>query len=682
MNSFVILCLDDEPSIVERLRQDLSPFSDLFDIVEADSIDDANDTLAFIEQQGQQAAMVICDNDLGADNGVDFLVQLDNHPVTKRARTVLLNDKPQIDVIMQAVNEGRLNYCLTKPWQREELHRVLIKELTTYVIKHPDEDWLKYSQLLDHRRILKAHIDRQMSSFRSGFIRHGDQLDDTTLASQVTDALHSFFQGNDEHKACRTYSEGHVLTHEGEANSFLWFITRGEVALYKKDEDGFKHEVVRVGSGNLIGGMSFVTDEASFSTGITLCQTDVIKLDRQLFTKVMNSQSELLPLFTNLLLRNFNRRLQGSIKTEMRLQQTLKSLDEAYQELIDKEKMAMLGQLVAGVAHELNNPVSAILRGSDTLKETICKLTDSQLNHDNQTQGNVILQRAMQSRPLSTSEARQRAKQLEATLGDRQTARKAVLMGLDDTDSIERWLLPQKHQLKTVVDEWEHYYQMGNFLRSINVCAHRIADLVKSLKSYARQDDETTHDVDLHEGLEDTLVIFENRLKRHHVTKEYAELPHLRCQPIALQQVWTNLIANALDAVIEPGEIRITTQFTPNSHQQSIDILVEDNGKGIPQAQQEKVFELNYTTKREGNFGLGIGLSVCQQIIHQHNGTIRIESEPETFTRMIVTLPVHQNYSSVQAAPDKAASYKSRSSQTDQDKTEPDQIRHSHKEMQ
>ncbi|OAN13681.1 ATPase [Photobacterium jeanii] len=642
MNSFVILCLDDDPEVVERLREDLSHFSQLFDIIGAESIEDAYDTLSFIEQQGQQAAMVICDNDLGEDNGVDFLVALDNHPVTKRARTVLLNDKPQLDAIMQAVNEGRLNYCLTKPWKKDELHRLLIKELTTYIIKHPDEDWLKYSLLLDHRRILNAHIERQMSTFRSGFIRHGDQLDDTTLANQVTDALHSFFQGNDEHRACRTYSEEHILTHEGEPNNFLWFITRGEVALYKKDDDGFKHEVVRVGPGNLVGGMSFVTGEASFSTGITLCQTDVIKLDQQLFTKVMNAQNELLPLFTNLLLRNFNRRLQGSIRTEMRLQQTLKSLDEAYHQLIDKEKMAMLGQLVAGVAHELNNPVSAILRGSDTLKETICKLTESSLSHDNKTQGNAILQRAMQSRPLSTSETRQKAKQLESVLGDRQLARKAVTMSIDDPQTVEQWLLPQGSDLKSVMSEWENYYQMGNFLRSINVCAQRIADLVKSLKSYARQDDETTHDVDIHEGLEDTLVIFENRLKRHHVTKEYAELPSLRCQPIALQQVWTNLISNALDAITEPGEIRIQTRFTPHSQQNAIDIVVEDNGKGIPTTQQQKIFELNFTTKREGNFGLGIGLSVCQQIVHQHYGTITVESEPDQFTRMIVTLPLHQ----------------------------------------
>ncbi|WP_064605156.1 ATP-binding protein [Photobacterium sp. J15] len=640
MNNFVIVCLDDDPIIVERLNKDLAPFSALFDICNAYSIDEALDTLQFIEENNQSVAMVICDNELGKDNGVNFLVRLDQYPVSAQARSILLNDKPQLDDIMQAVNEGRLHYCLTKPWNRKELHQVLLKELTTFVLKHPAEDWLSYSQVLDHRRILNAHIERQMSNFRSGFIQNTNELDDASLARQVADALYEFFDGNDEDRACRTYSENHLLTVEGEPNNFLWFITEGEVALYKKDEHDCKHEVVRVSAGHLVGGMSFVTGEPSFSTGVTLGKTNVIKLDRQLFNKVMNSRSELLPLFTNLLLRNFNRRLQGSIQTEMQLQQTLKTLDEAYQQLVEKEKMAMLGQLVAGVAHELNNPVSAILRGSDTLKQTICKLTDTQLSHENQTRGNFILQQAMQSRPLSTSETRQRAKQLESVLNDRQLARKAVQMGIDEQNYLESWLLPQKSQLKSVMGEWDNYYQMGNFLRSINVCAQRIADLVKSLKSYARQDDETVHCVDLHEGLEDTLVIFENRLKRHHVTKEYSELPSLNCQPIALQQVWTNLISNALDAIDEPGEIHISTRFTPDSDQKKIDVIVQDNGKGIPPEEQQKIFELNYTTKREGNFGLGIGLSVCQQIIHQHDGVIRVESEPGQFTRMIVTLPV------------------------------------------
>ncbi len=639
MNSFVILCLDDDPTVVQQLQQDLNGFSHLFDILTAQTIAEAYQILVQVAQNNQTVAMVLCDNDLGNDSGIDFLIQLHQHPITEQARTVLLNDKAQLDDIMQAVNEGRLNYCLTKPWQSQELLPMVAKELTSYVLKHPEVDWLLYSQVLEHRRILKAHIDRQMSRFRSRFIQTTEEVNDERLAQQVSSALNQFFAQNDETKARRTYSPGHILTTEGQPNAFLWFISQGEVALYKKDEQNKQHEVVRVGAGHLVGGMSFMTGEVSFSTGITQTATDVIKLDQQLFTQVMNSQNELLPLFTNLLLRNFNRRLQGSIQTEMKLQQTLQSLDDAYHQLIDKEKMAMLGQLVAGVAHELNNPVSAILRGSDTLKETIIKLTDSQLSLENQQRGNIILQQAMHSRPLSTSDARAKAKELQSQLGDRQLARKAVQMGLDDPEFLTDWLLSQKKDLPQVMAEWDNYYQMGNFLRSINVCAQRIADLVKSLKSYARQDDESQHMANIHEGIEDTLIIFDNKLKRNTVIKNYANLPEICCQPIALQQVWTNLIANALDAIEQPGEIIITTQYS-TILDNAIDVIFQDNGKGIPAELQRKIFELNYTTKREGNFGLGIGLSVCQQIVNQHQGRISVESKSGCYTKMIVTLPI------------------------------------------
>ncbi len=117
MNSFVILCLDDDPTVVQQLQQELNGFSHLFDILTAQTIAEAYQILVQVAQNNQTVAMVLCDNDLGNNSGIDFLIQLHQHPITEQARTVLLNDKAQLDDIMQAVNEGRLNYCLTKPWQ-------------------------------------------------------------------------------------------------------------------------------------------------------------------------------------------------------------------------------------------------------------------------------------------------------------------------------------------------------------------------------------------------------------------------------------------------------------------------------------------------------------------------------------------------------------------------------------
>ncbi|MDF4856766.1 HAMP domain-containing sensor histidine kinase, partial [Vibrio parahaemolyticus] len=174
--------------------------------------------------------------------------------------------------------------------------------------------------------------------------------------------------------------------------------------------------------------------------------------------------------------------------------------------------------------------------------------------------------------------------------------------------------------------------QAGASLRSINVCAARIADMVKSLKGYARSDDERMHYADIHEGIEDTLVIFENKLKVHQVSTDYAPLPRMLCQPIALQQVWTNLISNAIDAFPDKGSLKIQTREVEKNQQRYAVISFEDNGCGIPDSQKKAIFELNFTTKKEGNFGLGIGLSICQQIVAAHKGWIDVQSELNAFT--------------------------------------------------
>lgn len=639
MHPYVILCLDDDAEILAQLERELAAFSSSFDIVCIDNVSSATVTLSELHQQGRQVALFICDHDLGEDNGVDLLINIDNQPASAGARTILLNDQAQIEVIMQAVNEGRLNYCMTKPWEPDQMIMTARKELTHYVLKHNADDLLKFCNVLDQRRLLDAHIENRLASYRHGFIESAIRTSDDELAQQLFNELTDYFDHNDENHAFRSYSEDHLLTHEGQPNSFLWFVVDGEVALLKRDETGASHEVARLGKGSLIGGMSFVTGDVSFSTGITLQPTNVIKLNRALFGKVMQARNDLLPLFTSYLLRHFNRRLKRSITTEVKLQQTLKSLELAHKQLIEREKMAMLGQLVAGVAHELNNPVSAILRNSDTLKDSIGELINTELNDTAKEQANQIMAEALLSRPMSTADARQRAKAIEPMIGDRTLARKAVNMGFDNPTDIRTWMNTLDTGFEKTLMQWDMFYQAGSLLRSTSVCAQRIADMVKSLKTYARQDDETMRDVDIHEGIEDTLVMFENQLKRLKVVRDYGDLRDVRCMPIALQQVWTNLVSNALDAVDSDGEIHVTTRETVYQSRKAVKVTVRDNGSGIPETIKNKIFELNYTTKREGHFGLGIGLSVCRQIVEHHGGKIEVASSSGEFTAMTVTLP-------------------------------------------
>ncbi|WP_439437744.1 ATP-binding protein [Salinivibrio costicola] len=635
----MILCVDQDPLAVEKLSHDLAPFRDVFDLCSTDTPDDAYALLNDLKANEQQVALLICHNAPGNNDGIDLLVNVDNHAASKGARTILLSEAPQYDVILQAVNEGRLNYCMHKPWRADELQRVAEKELTTYVLRHCQHDLLRYSEVLDHRTLLDAQVEREINQFQSQLLAPAES-NKADIADRVIAGLYAFFDGNDESRACRTYSANHVLTKENQDNAFLWFIAEGDVGLYKTDDKGQVHHVSTLSAGSLIGSMSFVTGEVSFSTGRTLTRTRVIKIDHTLFSKIMTSRSELLPLFIQYLLLHFNQRLKRSIDTEIQLQQTLASLDEANRQLLEKEKMALLGQLVAGVAHELNNPVSAILRNSDLLADALEHVAKTPLDAASREQALTLLQNNRDSTPLSTATARAHTRTLSEMTGNKRTARDLVNIGLYQQDTVTNWQQRLGSHFDTELATWKQYARCGRLLRSNHVCAARIADLVKSLRTYARQDSEQRQRTHIIESIDDTLTLFEHRLKPHQLEKYYDWVPDIITQPSALAQVWTNLIANALDAMPEPGTLTVTVKTLNDQASGMIQVSVTDTGIGMTQEQQEKMFALNYTTKREGHFGLGIGLTMCQTIVHQQGGDIQVRSQLGNGTTMTVTLPI------------------------------------------
>ncbi|WP_108649105.1 ATP-binding protein [Dongshaea marina] len=641
MTNFAIVVVATEAELLQRALDELKSLELCFGLHQACSINEAEELLERLAELKQEVAVMVCDHHLEDGRGVDFLIR--NDATYHSSRRILLGRHPELGSIIEAVNLSRLDYYLQSPWHESALRKVVIDQATHFILKQ-DVDPLPYARILDQPRLLKAHVDRQIARYRQGFLDY-THYSDEELSTRLIDALYKFFDGNDDSHACRCYTSGHILTREGESNDYLWFIAKGEVLLKKRDSKGQMQEVVRYQEGALVGGMSFITGEPAFSTGVTLTRVEVIRLDKALFAKVMSVRSELLPLFTNMLLRHFDRRLQNSIRTKIKLQETLQSLDAAYTQLIDTEKMAVLGQLVAGVAHELNNPVSAIIRGAEKLHRQIPELTGIELPSEITELGDRILRQAMDSNPLSTSTIRARTRLVNESLENRAVAKKVVTMRLDEDAYWPQLCSHEPDERDQLITELERFHQVGSFLRNIDVCARRIGDLVKSLKQYARQTDGQMKWVDLHEGLEDTLLIFENRLKRLEVEKVYQPLPDVYCDPIALQQIWTNFLSNALEALLSKGELEgkiiiRTRELVDQRGSSWVEASVEDNGCGIPPELQDEIFELNFTTKREGDFGLGIGLSVCAQIVQRHQGTIRVESEPGLYTRMIVTLPV------------------------------------------
>ena len=161
------------------------------------------------------------------------------------------------------------------------------------------------------------------------------------------------------------------------------------------------------------------------------------------------------------------------------------------------------------------------------------------------------------------------------------------------------------------------------------------------MRAFSRLDEDEIKQADIHEGLDLTLVMLHNKYKHHvEIVKEYETLPEIMCYPGKLNQVFMNVISNAIDAIEEQGSIRIKTYKDPVN--ESICISIQDTGKGMSAQEKSKIFDPFYTTKDVGS-GTGLGLSISHGIIEQHHGSMEVESEPGNGTNFIISLPIKPN---------------------------------------
>ncbi|MEL7354816.1 MAG: ATP-binding protein [Cyanobacteria bacterium J06560_5] len=180
----------------------------------------------------------------------------------------------------------------------------------------------------------------------------------------------------------------------------------------------------------------------------------------------------------------------------------------------------------------------------------------------------------------------------------------------------------------------------AKILDSMKMGTQRVRDIIVSLRNFSRLDEATIKDVDLCEGIDSTLLILNHRIKQGvKVITDYGSLPLVTCSPAQLNQVFTNIIANALDAMFEadvtPKELTITTRLL---NDEQVQISIRDSGPGMPEAVKARIFDPFFTTKAIGK-GTGIGLGICFKIIQQHQGTIVVNSEVGKGTEFLITLP-------------------------------------------
>lgn len=425
---------------------------------------------------------------------------------------------------------------------------------------------------------------------------------------------------------------GGVLMEEGSPGDALYVSLDGEYEVTKRSDQRDVLLAVR-GAGEVLGELSLLSQQPRTASVRAARESHLLKISKDAFTHLITSS----PTATLAMLHTVVERLNNS---QVMLQQS--------------EKMAALGTLSAGLAHELNNPAAAAKRSAVQLTEELTRwmrlagtrdasnLDARQKEIVNQLRDEIVSRTTSVAKldPLARSD---RESEMQDWLDEKQVsdgwqyAPTLVSYGWDKRalDDLSRSF--SSEQFAVVVPWLAVGCTIYSLLHEISDSAERLSEIVKSIKSYSYMDQAPVQNVDVHEGLENTLVILRHKLKEGvKVTREFEpELPHIEAYGSELNQVWTNIIDNAIDAMKGQGEIKLKTYTTHDC----VIVEITDNGPGMPPEVQAHIFEPFFTTKGPG-VGTGLGLHISHNIIaHKHRGEIKVTSKPGE-TTFQVKLPM------------------------------------------
>lgn len=646
----IVFCASSDPTTRSDLERDLTELSEGAFTVQAVATGvelTMGITSAF--DSGAMIPLVFVDEFLSDGAGLVTLTALSEQPDLESARRVLLSDTtPEVKQPLDAV--------LSVPWSKAQLKSLVSRLVTEYFIEEAPQDVDEVSEVVDVDVLSKAFVEveerAQEATERLGRLQRSF-LDDRALSDDDVEA--EMIEEIDRalgNPPRTTVPAGTTILRAGDAVDGIRVVVDGRVHLTLEVDDhtlGFHART----AGRVIGLNAIALSETTAFFNVEAIEdTTFIAITLEQLDHALRHSPTLAIHLVTVLLRAMARRNRRSIELRTivdslardlererdELAATIDRLNRTQARLIESEKLATLGQLAAGISHELNNPAAVVSRTTDFLAEDIEALTAG-------TPGGAVfvdaVRTAREREPVSTRVQRQLRNDLAAAIGDMSLARRLVQIGITTKEGYEE-SFGDSPDADAQLDRMERFHRIGTSLRNVDAAADRIVRLVGSVRSYARGNQEIVEEFDVRTGIEETLLLLGHDLSHVKVETVYAEdLPLISGYPGDLNQVWTNLITNAIQAMDENNaQLSIQVGVTEAGE---VRVSVTDVGHGIPPEDLERVFEPAFTTKAgRVEFGLGLGLQIVKDIVVRHNGSISVESEPG-MTCFTVVLPATSN---------------------------------------
>jgi signal transduction histidine kinase len=449
----------------------------------------------------------------------------------------------------------------------------------------------------------------------------------------------------------RCFVKDQTLLAENDSNSNLYIILDGVVEQFKENRKE-NTPIGLHGPGDFIGLLSFQTGEPVFTTAKAATDVVTLSLDHRSFETFLNEYPQISRTLQGLIFSNLADRYRRvvTLHTEVatltkqlereqnHLKKIINELKRTRNALISQEKMATLGEMTAGLAHEINNPASALLRSVEYLSVHLPVLAEKASALPDTGLVRYYFEAGMKREFTPSSIHRERMKEISLKYAflSRPDLRGLAEMDQELFGKIVPFIHPSQNKelLQLLLDA----YQSGIFLNNIRISTSRIEYLVKSLKSYSRKPGSAPEYADIREGIRETLQILGSRLKDVKVDIHMPEPAIVECFVGEINQVWTNIIINACDAMDNRGLLFIRCTVEPGD--QMVAVTIADSGPGVPDKLKKKIFDPTFTTKTAGgDFGLGIGLAISKSIVEKHHGTIEVNNRDGGGAEFLIRLP-------------------------------------------